>query len=334
MEISSLQEMYERVNKKAKIVFVVPLIRYNFPNTDYLYLLYQSCFDTYNIKSISVFAHIQLAFIPLINRKTILHYHWLEFQNFKSLLGMPYKLLCIALYRLFGGKIIWTVHNLKPHDQKYLQLHKYLHRLMGRVSSLIHVHSKNQINLVCDYYQLPKKKIAVLPHPKFPAEIFPQQEALHKISNIYFAGQQSIKGPIFLMFGGISGYKGIEQVIDLLISQKQDFTLILAGYMKREQEQLHRFIIQRTVDDERVKYIPKFIPEEHYPFLLSAADICVFNYNEILNSGGIQMALSYQRKIIAPKKPGLLDFKNHPLVSLFDSEQELKELLTSTISPR
>ncbi len=334
MEVSSLQEMYEKVNKKAKTVFVVPLIRYNFPNTDYLYLLYQSYFDTYNIKSISVFAHIRFAFAPLINRKTILHYHWVEFQDVRSLLGMPYKLLCISLYRLFGGRIVWTVHNLKPHDQKYLTLHKFIHRWIGRISSLVHVHSKHQVSQVCDYYQLSKEKITVFPHPKFPAQIKPQQEAVDKIHEIYFAGQQSIKGPIFLMFGGISEYKGIEKVVDLLAHQKHDFTLILAGYMKKGQEDLHKFIIQHSVEDERVKYIPKFIPEEHYPFLLSAADICVFNYNEILNSGGIQMALSYQRKVIAPKKPGLLDFKNHPLVSLFSSEEELEELLTSNVSPR
>lgn len=331
MEVSSLKEMYQQVNSKAKTVFVVPLIRYDFPNTDYLYLLYQSFFSEYKIKSISVFAHIRFAFVPLFNRKTILHYHWLEFQDSRSLLGMPYKLFCIALYHLFGGKIVWTVHNLVPHDKKHLSLHKSIHKWMGKISTLIHVHSKHQISQVSDYYQIPKDKIAVLPHPKFPAVIKPQQEAIDKIKASYFAGQEKLSGPIFLMFGGISEYKGIETVIDILTHQEEDFTLILAGYMKKGQDQLHRFIVQHTIDDERVKYIPKFIPEEHYPFLLSAADICVFNYNEILNSGGIQMALSYQRKVIAPSKPGLLDFKKSPLVSLFSSEQELKELLNSSL---
>ncbi len=333
MEASSLKEMYKKVNKKAKTFFVVPLIRYDFPNTDYLYLLYQPYMDKYEIKNISVFNHIRFAIAPLLSRKTILHYHWLEFQDARSLLAMPYKLFCIGLYRLLGGKIVWTVHNLKPHDKKFLALHRFIHRRMGSMSSLIHVHSKYQVSEVSDYYQIPKEKIAVFPHPKFPAAIKPQQEAIDKIQESYFAGQETIKGPIFLMFGGISEYKGIEKVIGLLSAQKEDFTLILAGYMKKGQEQLHRFIIEHSSQDERVKYIPKFIPEEHYPFLISAADICVFNYNEILNSGGIQMALSYQRKVIAPKKNGLLDFRKNPLVSLFDSEEELRNLLIATLNP-
>ncbi|RNC85507.1 MAG: hypothetical protein ED557_01675 [Balneola sp.] len=332
MEVSSLKEMYQKVNEKAHTVFVVPLIRYNFPKTDYLFLLYESLFSEYKILSISVFAHIRFAITPLFNRKTILHYHWVEFQDAKSLFGMPYKLLCIALYRLFGGKIVWTVHNLKPHDQKFLALHHTIHKWMAKISSVIHVHSKHQIPQVSDYYQQPKEKFVVLPHPVFPSEIKPQQEAIDKIRREYFLGTDMFKSPIFLIFGGISEYKGIQDVIDILKEQNEEFTLILAGYMKKGQEHVHRYIMQHTSQDERVKYIPRFIPEEHYPFLLSAADICVFNYNEILNSGGIQMALSYQRKIIAPMKPGLLDFKKHPLVSLFETKEELKELLSSTLS--
>ena len=331
MEISSLKELYSGLNKHISTVFVVPLIRYRFPKTDYLYLLYKNLIDEneINIESISVFAHFRFVLKVIVNRNTLLHYHWLEFQDFKSLLGMPYKLLCIGLYKLFGGDIIWTVHNLKPHDKKYLSLHLRIHKWMARIASLIHVHSPLSVPLVSDMYGVSPEKIHVLRHPDFPAKIIPQETARKEFLSVYGDGRSELKGPVCLIFGGISEYKGIRKIIELFSKQTFGFTLIIAGYVKKGQESLHNYIVEKTIDDTKVLYIPSFIPEKDYPLLLNTADVCIFNYEEILSSGGVKMAQAYRKKVIAPNAGDLRELKDDETVLLFDSIEELESLITS-----
>ena len=157
MEAKSLTELYSQVNKHFSKVFVVPLIRLKFPKTDYLYLFYKDILASsgeISINSISVFGHYKFVYEAIINKDTILHYHWLEFQNGKALLGMPYKLLCIGLFKLLGGNIVWTIHNLTPHDRKYLKFHKLIHKWMAKKASLLHVHSKTAIPIVSEYLEI------------------------------------------------------------------------------------------------------------------------------------------------------------------------------------
>lgn len=334
MEISSLKELYSKVRTKTSIVFVVPLIRHSFPGTDYLYMLYKNLLEKPSgiaIESISVFAHIKMVFKALTNRNTILHYHWLEFQDFKSLLAMPYKLKCIWLYNLFGGKIIWTIHNLNPHDKKYISLHRRIHKWMAKKATVLHVHSLSSVEIVSKTYEVSKEKIVILKHPFFPSEILDKKEAQQKFLAAYGEGKPALTDLTFLIFGGISEYKGIREIIDILISKKEPFHLIIAGYVKKGQEPLHDFILQKSKEDDRILYIPTFIPENHYPFLLSSADVCLFNYDEILTSGGIEMALAYQRDIIAPAKGGIIDVENTH-ISLFESKVELDDLLQHKLS--
>lgn len=335
MQVSSLKELYSRVNKHFKKVFVVPLIRYDYPKTDYLYLLYEDMIlhaNEIEVKSISVFNHYKFVIAAIFSNKSILHYHWLEFQNIKALLGMPYKMICIGLYKLFGGTIVWTVHNLKPHDKKFLDFHHFIHKWMAKNASIIHVHSPSACSVVSEYLEVLTDKILVLKHPEFPFDSVPKEEAIQDFLANYGDGRTYLEKPVFLIFGGISEYKGIREIIEFLTSKENNFTLIIAGYVKVGQESLHRFIIKKTIDDNRVIYIPSFIPEEHYPHLLQASDICVFNYDEILTSGGVEMAKAYQKKIIAPNRGCLQDLKDYSNISLFNTKNELEELLLKSLN--
>lgn len=331
MEVSSLKELYSKVSEHIEIVFVVPLIRYSFPKTDYLFLLYKDLIEDQNIavESISVFGHFRFVIKSIVFSNTILHYHWLEFQDIKALLGMPYKLFCIALYSLFGGSIIWTVHNLMPHDHKLPKLHLSIYKWMAKKASFIHVHSSKSVELVSNTYDISPDKIVILNHPKFPAEIIPEKVARKQFLSHYGNGRTDLESPVFLVFGGISEYKGIREIIELLVSQNHNFTLIIAGYVKKGQDELHKFIVNKTIDDSRVLYVPTFIPEEHYSLLLNSADTCLFNYNEILSSGGVHMAVAYKKRIIAPNKGDIQELENHEDVSLFNSREEMVKLIQS-----
>lgn len=332
MEATSLEEIYASINNDADIIYVVPLIRYSHKKSDYLYLLYEDLIkgEKYNIQSISVFNHFKLLAGIILNRNAILHYHWLEFQDFKSLLGMPWKIACIYLFKKFGGEIIWTLHNEFPHDQKYLMLHRFLHKKMAKWSNALHVHCQSAVEKMSRRLEAPKEKFRLVYHPEFPAQIMEKELARLELNDQYNC---SIKNdtPILLMFGNISRYKQIEKVAELIEFLKLECKLLVVGPIKKGNMKLYKELESFEKQSERIHIIPRFIQEEHVPWFYNSADICVFNYREILSSGGYHMAKAYNKTVIAPDLGCLSEEGAKPNVHLFETPEELKTLLNTHI---
>lgn len=332
MEATSLDEIYASVNHDAETIYVVPLIRYSLKKSDYLYLLYEELIrrDKYTIESISVFNHFKLVAGILKNRNAILHYHWLEFQDFKSLMGMPWKIACIYLFKKLGGNIVWTLHNEFPHDQKYLKLHQYLHKKMASWSDVLHVHCQTAVSKMSPRLVASEDKFKLVPHPEYPVHPIDKEEALHKL-NTHFECELSKNTPLLLMFGNISRYKQIEYVADIVMSLESNCKLLIAGPVKKGNMKLYEELEAKQKISERISIIPSFIQEQHVSWFYSAADICVFNYREILSSGSYHMAQAHQRIIVAPNLGCLSEEHDKPNVHLFDNTDQLTFILNEQI---
>lgn len=333
METTSLDEVYASVNKDADTIFVVPLIRYSHKKTDYLYLLYDDLIrsDDYDIKSISVFSHLKLITGILKNRNAILHYHWLEFQDFKSLLGMPWKMICIYLFHLFGGNIVWTLHNEFPHDQKYLSLHSFLHKKMAQWADALHVHCESAVNIMSSRLDAPKSKFKLIPHPEFPASPISSNKARDRLNDNYDLKLYK-HSKVFLMFGNISEYKQLKEVSNMIIDIDCDCYLVIAGPVKKGNEKLFSDLEELHKNSDCIILIPDFIEEDMVPVFYSAADVCVFNYREILSSGGYHMAKAYNKSVIAPNLGCLTEEKNKSNVHLFENQDGLRSLIKEFVS--
>jgi len=332
MESTSLDEIYASINEDARKIYVVPLIRYSHRKSDYLYLLYKDLIEgnEYDIKSISIFDHFKLVAGIVANRNAILHYHWFEFQDLKSLLGMPWKIACIWLFNMLGGNIVWTLHNEFPHDQRYISLHKYLHKKMAKWSHVLHVHCPKAVDLMSNTLEAPKDKFRLVSHPEFPAKPIDRSEARDYLNKTYEC-QLSQDIPLLLMFGNISRYKQIEHAADLIIGLEKECKLLIVGPVKKGNISLYEELQKKQNQSNRIQLIPQFIEEDHVPWFYSAADICVFNYREILSSGGYHMAKAYNINIIAPDLGCLSEEGNKPNVQLFNKPEELKSLLKQQI---
>lgn len=328
MKPTSLKEIYASLNKHSDTIFVVPLIRYSHKQSDYLYLLYKDLIesDEYTIKSISVFKHIKLLTGILRNRNAILHYHWLEFQDFKSLLGLPWKMTCIFLFKMLGGSIVWTLHNEFPHDQRYLKLHSLLHKKMASWATILHVHCEHAATIMQQRLKVNEDKFRWVPHPNFPAVHIDRSQAIGQLNTLYDISLNE-KSPILLMFGNISQYKQLEEVSDIIIEQNQDCRLLIAGPIKKGNMGLYRSLLEKQKECERIQIIPEFIPEDRIPLFFNSADLCVYNYREILSSGSFHLATSYNRPVIAPNKGCLSHADGSDRVTLFQKQSELRELL-------
>lgn len=333
MPSTSLLHIYKEVSDKVATIFVVPLIRYDYPTTDYLYLLYKDLLadKQININSLSAFAHIKLILAPLTDKHAILHYHWLEFQDLKSGIGLIYKLICITLFKAFGGSIIWTVHNLYPHNKKWRHQHKKLYQWFAGICDMILVHTPKAVELVSKEYEVDSKKIRVYPHPQFPARFIEKTEAVSHINTI-FGLQLTPKIPTIGCFGAISAYKRYPELIGIVDQLSVAKQMIIAGYVKKGMQEIDAKILESSKSRDWLYYHRGFISEDLLPNLMNAIDVCVFNFDDILTSGGIELALAYNKPVVAPRLEALMHYETHSNVHLFNSENECVELITQLIT--
>lgn len=325
----SIHEIFSLISLSYKHVFVVPLIRFNYPKTDYLYLLYASLLEKHSdiyVHSTSALGHFRFLLAQLLGKKPILHYHWLEFQDYKALLGMIYKIKLIWLYTFFGGKLVWTIHNIKPHNERWLNLHLRLHRWMAKKAHIILVHSASQVQLVAKKYRVKEHKIIVFPHPTFPSEQLEKQLAIDLL-NSKFELNIDHNSTIIGSFGAISNYKNLLENIHILDELNFNGKYLIFGYVKKGQKELHAQLIQLSNKHTWLVYKPGFVEEIDIPAIMNSIDICLFNFKDISTSGGVELAKSYDKKMILPRKGTLIDLESTQSAHLFSDEEELKSHL-------
>ncbi len=328
MEEISLSDLIKALGTDSSTVYVAPLINHQYPASDYLYNLYRPILASdskIEAKSVSVFTHYKPFFATLISRKTVFHYHWLEFQDAKSLSGMPWKLLWILLFKLIGGKLIWTIHNEEPHDQKFLKMHLFLHKMMARLANAVHVHCATAGKRMSTKLNVPLTKFYIIPHPSFPASSLPKKEAIDTL-NKTFGLNLTLKKPLALIFGQISHYKHIE---DILVDFHKDESIqfLVVGTIKKGNEELGARLKQLSQTYSHIHLVDTFISDSLLPFLFNATDVCLFNYKQLLTSGGIHMALSYNIDIIAPKLGCIAELESNPSVFLFETNSERNAMI-------
>lgn len=335
-----LQSVYDDllpVEKTASVlVLVVPLIRYQYKNSDYLYLLYKPLIEdskTYKVVSLSVWKHWKMVWKALTKKNLIVHYHWLECTDLKSLAGMIYKWTFVWLYSHLGGKLVWTIHNKMPHDGKYQRLNYRLRSSLAKRADRLTVHCGSVIEDLSRFYHQPEEKFRVVQHPPYPSREIPGNEARKKLLKKWPVPIRK-EDQLFLMFGNISSYKNIDRVGHIFKKLPTDKKLLVVGPVKKGQMHYYHQISNSIEGAKNIKVIPHFVPEEMVPVYFSSADCVLFNFDEILTSGGVVLAKSYNKPIIAPNLGCLTELDPEAdKATLFETEEQLEYLIRNFRHP-
>jgi len=322
----SLRSLYNKLCPALQQMYVVPLIRHQQKKSDYLYQLYRPFIEgrkKYDIESLSIFGHYKLLFSA---KNVVLHYHWLEFQTWFAALGMIWKVLCIWIFKKNGGTVVWTIHNRLPHDRKFLSGNILLMNWMARQADKLHVHCNYAADELAIFLDIERSKFVVIPHPNYPAEKMEKYEACEEL-NRNFGPSISPDETIFLMFGAISAYKKMLEVVELFRNRPSHVRLLVAGSVKYGQDQYGKKLIQAVGKISNGDIIPQFIPDDKLSCFFSAADYVIINNRDFYESGVARMALSYQTNLLAPNRGCLTEESHYSNVTLFDTENELDSII-------
>lgn len=254
----------------------------------------------------------------------VLHIHWPEraLLHPNPLLGVVGSIGLIPLLhfaRARGTRVLWTVHNLEPHEKRRLWLQASFWKLFcDAIDGYIALSPSGAVLAAERYPALADRRGFVVPHGHYRG-IYPNSVASREArAELEIAGAETVVA----FFGRIRPYKNVPHLIRVFrTSPDTHRILIVAG--KITSDQLRSQVIEAVAGDPRVRLFLDFVPNDEVQLFLNAADLVVLPFTEILNSGSALLALSFDRPVLLPDRGAMSELQaevGKAWVRTFDGE--------------
>lgn len=230
-----------------------------------------------------------------------------------------------------GVRTVWTVHNRLPHESKFLEPELVLSRFLSEHVDVVHVMSAQTPAMVDDLYPLPADRVRLIPHPSYLGA-YGTPPSRHDARDALGLGPDE---RTVLSFGRMRAYKGIDTLsgaITVLTERGLTApTLLLAGHAEDEERQA----IERTLPtSSRVVSNFGFVDEADVGTWFAAADVAVYPFRSILNSGSVHLAATLGVPVVLPGEPHLRDqFGEEPWVRFYDADDATASLADVLAEP-
>ncbi len=272
-------------------------IPFNKSNNPYLSLLYSNLSKSgvcvYRFSLSNLFKY----------RFDVVHIHWPESDKFrygffKAFLYVISFNLSLLFLKLKGSKIVWTVHNFKPHDLKYpILLNVHFSIFTKSVDAYI-VMIKDCVNdLRLHYPSLRNKPFNYIPHGHY-RDLYSFQSSRDVCRQSFGFESEDF---VFLLVGHLRAYKNVDRLIEVFSEAKNpNFKLLIAGKLD-EDIHFQSKVFNLASLDNRIVLKPGFIGDDDLHVYFNASNVVVLPYKELFNSGAMLLALSFNRPVLLPR---------------------------------
>lgn len=253
-------------------------------------------------------------------RVDVVHLHWLPVFRWRGLSG-PRCLafvMRLALLRMYGVRLVWTVHNLLPHEQRHPRLDWLLRRIVVGLSHGIIVHGDTARRQVMNTWK-PKRpgRITVIPHSHYIGS-YPNDVSRAAARERLALGDTEV---VFLLLGALRPYKGVLELMGAFRRLAADHTvLVIAG--RPLNQGFAREIETARANSDRIRFHPGFVRDDDVQVYMSAADVVVLPYRHVLSSGAALLAMSFGKPCIAPAIGCLADVLDDSGAFLYEGGPE------------
>jgi beta-1,4-mannosyltransferase len=235
----------------------------------------------------------------------ILHLHWLEYLTevigrgplayLRATARVVMLIAALATARACGIALVWTIHNLRPHEDLRPRLNSLLQRAVLAATHRTIVHSRYAAEQVLRRH--PAASPAVVPHGNYVG-------VLEGSGRSRAAIRQELgvpaDGTLFLAFGQVRPYKRLPLLLTAFRDLPDpDARLVVAG--RAVDDELAKELRGLASRDGRVQLRLEFADEDVAADLHHAADSAVFAYADLFSSGALLLALSLGLPVVAPE---------------------------------
>jgi glycosyltransferase involved in cell wall biosynthesis len=240
----------------------------------------------------------------------LLHLHWtsplLQSQPgpFGAELALRRFRHRVSEFRGRGGRLVWTIHNVLPHECPNRAAEIQLCRFLAAQADLIHVMGANTQRIVAPLYELATDRTVVIPHASYVG-VYPDVVSREEARRHLRLREHEI---VLLMLGAIRPYKGLSLLLDVF------------DELTRSDSRLRLLLVGRPSHDpamagwrDRCEKHPRVVahfartPESDVQIWYRAADLAVLPYVSALNSGSFQLALSFDLPVVGARDGEMAD---------------------------
>lgn len=237
----------------------------------------------------------------------VIHIHWIDpyikgKNRVTKLIYAQKFLLDIKLVHRMGIKVIWTIHNQVSHDSHFPRIEMWIQRKLAAIIDGIILHNSTTADELAKVFGFDQRKAQIIPIGNYRDVYQPLVDSViaRKILNLTNMGR------IYLYFGMLRPYKGVEQLIKAW-NENQEWltgnTLLVVG--KAENPAYARHLEDMARASQGITVVPQFIPDNELHLYYSVADIVVLPFVKVLNSSSLILAMSYDKPVIAPRLGGI-----------------------------
>ena len=234
----------------------------------------------------------------LWRRPDVIHFQWLASRD--------EDLYFIGWLKRFGFPIVYTAHDLLPHDADTPAARSFFQKIYTVADRLV-VHAENIRHEMIELFHINPHKIWVVPHGSNILFSTPSKEAAR--ARLDIASDKKV----ILFFGLIKRYKGLEyllEVFEQIRAQLEGAVLLIAGRIADDDKVMYAYyrnLLSRFAEDQSVKCMTEYIPLEQAGDFFSAADVVVLPHVRPSQSGVLLSAIAAGKPVVVTDAGGFTE---------------------------
>lgn len=262
----------------------------------------------------------------------ILHIHWtfqfyLPWANGKRwarrLMGWWFGIY-LRTAQLLGYRIVWTAHDLLPHEQIFDDDRRARDLLVSQSAIVIALSEATAIEL----HALGAQRIRVIPMG-FYADPYPMSLTTREARATLGLHDEDV---VIALIGRIERYKGVDLLLAALskLPTSSRIKLLLVGLCS---ETAYRDELNRLIESQAQRVVAEFtwVPDGDLARYFQATDIAVFPFREVTNSASVLLAQSFGRPVVIPDLPSLSDIPEAGAMRFSPKEESGVNSLVATL---
>jgi glycosyltransferase involved in cell wall biosynthesis len=208
----------------------------------------------------------------------------------------------IAAARTLGYRLVWTIHEIRPHESSHARHDILASRALARMSHLLIAHDAATVERAREAFGLPAADINVVPHGSYVGA-YPPGRARDAVRSELGVPADAF---VFLAFGHLRAYKEFPLLFDAFASLPlPSARLIVAGVPW--DASIRNAVSAAAEKDRRIQLMLEPVPVERVEELFGASDAAVFPRGDGWTSGSLILAMSMGLPIVAARRPAYAD---------------------------
>lgn len=224
----------------------------------------------------------------------------------------------LSYARELGYRIVWTMHNLYPHERPFPHIDRAARLLVCKHADVVVTHCSHAAQLAAEHFHR-RQRVVIIPHGHF-IDVFPNQISREDARARLHIDENRF---VYLFFGNARTYKSVESLITAFGRvADRNATLVLMMRSSFNPKYAAELKGQAADDDRVLVFTDPYFPESDFQIYLNSADVVVLPFAEVLTSGSAITALSFGTPVILPRRGCLPELIDESMGILFDPDDE------------